>query len=185
MLKSFGLKKPTGAVVAKIIEGGPAKKSGLKQGDIILKFNNKVVNKSRDLPLMVGATKVNKVVNVEILRDKKILIKRILIEELPEEEKIAGMKQNKITGAAGQLGGFLRLFNQPGKTSWRQAFGVLVKSRGNVLHGIPADEGSTALSMNVRPDDGSCAVAGFFPRGACVCSPARGRSLRPRPLRLL
>jgi S1-C subfamily serine protease len=30
------------------------------------------------------------------LRDKKILIKRILIEELPEEEKIAGMEQNKI-----------------------------------------------------------------------------------------
>ena len=96
LAKSFGLKKPTGAVVAKIIEEGPAKKSGLKQGDIILKFDNKVVNKSKDLPLMVGATKVNKVVNVEILRDKKILIKRILIEELPEEEKIAGMKQNKI-----------------------------------------------------------------------------------------
>lgn len=96
LAKSFGLKKPTGAVVAKIIEEGPAKKSGLKQGDIILKFDNKVVNKSRDLPLMVGAAKVNKVVNVEILRDKKILIKRILIEELPEEEKIAGMKQNKI-----------------------------------------------------------------------------------------
>jgi len=96
LAKSFGLKKPTGAVVAKIIEDGPAKKSGLKQGDIILKFDNKVVNKSKDLPLMVGAAKVNKVVNVEILRDKRILIKRILIEELPEEEKIAGMKQNKI-----------------------------------------------------------------------------------------
>jgi serine protease Do len=96
LAKSFGLKKSTGAVVAKIIEEGPAKKSGLKQGDIILKFDNKVVNKSKDLPLMVGATKVNKVVNVEILRDKKILIKRILIEELPEEEKIAGMEQNKI-----------------------------------------------------------------------------------------
>ena len=96
LAKSFGLKKPTGAVVAKIIEEGPAKKSGLKQGDIILKFDNKIVNKSKDLPLMVGAAKVNKVVNVEILRDKKILIKRILIEELPEEEKIAGMKHNKI-----------------------------------------------------------------------------------------
>ena len=96
LAKSFGLKKPTGAVVAKIIEEGPAKKSGLKQGDIILKFDNKVVNKSKDLPLMVGAAKVNKIVDVEILRNKRILIKRILIEELPEEEKIAGMKQNKI-----------------------------------------------------------------------------------------
>ena len=96
LAKSFGLKKPTGAVVAKIIEEGPAKKSGLKQGDIILKFDNKVVNKSKDLPLMVGAAKVNKIVDVEILRNKRILIKRILIEELPEEEKIAGMNQNKI-----------------------------------------------------------------------------------------
>ena len=30
------------------------------------------------------------------MRNKRILIKRILIEELPEEEKIAGMNQNKI-----------------------------------------------------------------------------------------
>ena len=49
--------------------------------------------------LLENGAKVNiliKVVNVEILRDKRVLIKRILIEELPEEEKIAGMKQNKI-----------------------------------------------------------------------------------------
>jgi len=64
-----------------------------------IKQNIRLINiESLDeIPLInkIGQS-LNKVVNVEILRDKRILIKRILIEELPEEEKIAGMKQNKI-----------------------------------------------------------------------------------------
>ena len=36
---SFGLEKPRGAVVAKILDKSPAQKSGLKQGDVILSFN--------------------------------------------------------------------------------------------------------------------------------------------------
>ena len=48
---SFGLEKPRGAVVAKILDKSPAQKSGLKQGDVILSFNGEDVNKSKDLPL--------------------------------------------------------------------------------------------------------------------------------------
>ena len=47
---SFGLDKPKGAVVAKILDKSPAQKSGIKQGDIILAFNNIDINKYKDLP---------------------------------------------------------------------------------------------------------------------------------------
>jgi len=93
---SFGLDKPKGAVVAKILDKSPAQKSGLMQGDIILSFDNKDVYKSKDLPLLVGSTEVNKSVRVKILRNKSIIYKNITIEELPEDNQIASMREKPV-----------------------------------------------------------------------------------------
>jgi serine protease Do len=93
---SFGLDKPKGAVVAKILDKSPAQKSGLMQGDIILSFDNKDVNKSKDLPLLVGSTEVNRSVRVKILRNKSIIYKNITIEELPEDNQIASMREKPV-----------------------------------------------------------------------------------------
>ena len=54
---SFGLSKPQGALVASIEKGGPADKAGLETGDVILRFNDKLVAQSSDLPRLVGNTK--------------------------------------------------------------------------------------------------------------------------------
>ena len=96
LAESFGLKKPEGAVIAKILNNSPAEKSGLKQGDVVLKFNGKKIAKSKDLPLLVGSAAVGSRVNMEILRNKKILNKVIVIEELPEDSKIAKMTEKKV-----------------------------------------------------------------------------------------
>jgi len=93
---SFGLDKPKGAVVAKILDKSPAQKSGLMQGDIILSFDNKDVKKSKDLPLLVGSTEVNRSVKVKILRNKSIIYKNITIEELPEDNQIASMREKPV-----------------------------------------------------------------------------------------
>ena len=96
LAESFGLNKARGAVVARILENSPAEKAGLKQGDVILKFDNNEVKKSKDLPLMVGSTNVNATVKIELLRDKKIITKFIRIEELPDDNMIANMKEKTI-----------------------------------------------------------------------------------------
>ena len=93
---SFGLDKPKGAVVAKILDKSPAQKSGLMQGDVILSFDNKDVKKSKDLPLLVGSTEVNSSVRVKILRNKSIIYKNITIEELPEDTQIASMREKSV-----------------------------------------------------------------------------------------
>jgi serine protease Do len=93
---SFGLDKPKGAVVAKILDKSPAQKSGLMQGDIILSFDNKDIKKSKDLPLLVGSTEVNRSVKVKILRNKSIVYKNITIEELPEDNQIASMREKPV-----------------------------------------------------------------------------------------
>ena len=93
---SFGMDKPKGAVVAKILDKSPAQKSGFKQGDVILAFNDVDINKSKDLPLLVGVTEVDKSIKVKILRDKSIIYKNVIIEELPEDTEIASMREKTI-----------------------------------------------------------------------------------------
>jgi len=55
--ESIGLGKPQGALVSSVEAGAPAAKAGVEPGDIIVKFDGKPVEKSSDLPRMVGATK--------------------------------------------------------------------------------------------------------------------------------
>ena len=43
LAESFGLPKPTGALVASVQKGGPAEKAGVEPRDVILKFDGKTV----------------------------------------------------------------------------------------------------------------------------------------------
>jgi serine protease Do len=55
--EASGLGKAQGALVRGVESGSPAEKAGVEAGDIITKFEGKVVEKSSDLPRVVGATK--------------------------------------------------------------------------------------------------------------------------------
>jgi len=66
--ESLGLGKPTGALVQGVESGSPADKAGVEPGDIILKVDGKVVEKSGDLPRLVGATKPGSRTTLQVLR---------------------------------------------------------------------------------------------------------------------
>ena len=55
--ETSGLGTPYGALVRGVETGGPADKAGVEAGDIIIRFDGKKVEKSSDLPRMVGGTK--------------------------------------------------------------------------------------------------------------------------------
>ena len=94
LAKSFGMKNPSGALISKIISGGPASKSDLKVGDIILKFDNKKIDTSSSLPPIVGNTRVGKNVNIEILRNGKRQKIKFKVEELPVQTASKNIKKN-------------------------------------------------------------------------------------------
>ena len=54
LAESFGLQKPVGALVNAVEKGGPAEKAGVEAGDIITKFDGKLVSSSNELPRIVG-----------------------------------------------------------------------------------------------------------------------------------
>jgi serine protease Do len=85
LAESFGLDRPRGALIAEVMEGAPAAKSGLQASDVILSFDGKAVENSSDLPRMVGATKPGSKVAVEVWRKGKLQRIDVELGELPGE----------------------------------------------------------------------------------------------------
>ncbi|MBV2265297.1 MAG: Do family serine endopeptidase, partial [Thauera sp.] len=66
---SFGLPRPAGALVSSVEAGGPAALGGIVQGDVIVRFNQRNVENSADLPRIVAAARPGSKVEVDIYRD--------------------------------------------------------------------------------------------------------------------
>ena len=96
LAESFGMKKPQGALVSKVMPDSPAEKAQLQIGDIITEFNGQSIEKSGDLPPMVGITPIKDKATLKIIRqgDEKII--NFNIGLLPEQvDKIADSKVEK------------------------------------------------------------------------------------------
>ena len=93
--ESFGMKNTNGALVAGIEKGAPAEKGGLLPGDVITKFDSKLIESSSDLPKAVGNTKPGKTVVAEVFRKGGIKTLNLTVGEMPTDqaEVIASNKQ--------------------------------------------------------------------------------------------
>ena len=83
--EALGIDRAEGALVADVIEGSPAFEAGMKRGDVITSFDGKNVEENDDLPLMVAQTPVNKVVEIEVIRNGGKEELDVTIAELEEE----------------------------------------------------------------------------------------------------
>ena len=89
LAESFDMDKPHGALVAKVLADSPAENAGVEVGDIIVKYDGDEIAFSSDLPPLVGNSKININVPLEIIRGGKRKKLKVLIAELPEESQIA------------------------------------------------------------------------------------------------
>lgn len=89
LAESFGLDKPSGALISRVVAGSPADKAGFQAGDVILKFDGRHVDTSSDLPPIVGRTAIGKKSKAEVMRNNKVMALSVVVEELPEDEQIA------------------------------------------------------------------------------------------------
>ena len=98
------LDKPRGALVASVAENSPSEKAGIKAGDIILEFNGERINQMKELPAIVARTQVGKNVEVKIWRDKKEIIKNVLLGRLETSEDFKVSEKQKTTDTTDQIG---------------------------------------------------------------------------------
>ncbi|VAW79364.1 HtrA protease/chaperone protein [hydrothermal vent metagenome] len=98
LAESFGMSKPQGALIAKVMPNSPAEKAKFQVGDVVLAFNGKEIDRSSSLPPVVGSTPVGKRVPVKVMRNKRSQTLWIELGELPDKDKkIAKAAESKVT----------------------------------------------------------------------------------------
>ncbi len=88
LAQSFGMDKPAGALVAKILPGSPAEETDLEVGDVIMDYNGEEVQSSAALPVMVGRTKVGETVKLKVMRGGKTRTVKLKVGQLPEKDQV-------------------------------------------------------------------------------------------------
>jgi serine protease Do len=89
----------SGALVEDVKPGGPADKAGLKNGDVIRKYNGQTVTDCGQLVALVTNTDPGTVVTLELLRSGKALTLKVTLGERPSNLGIqAGIGQPPVQG---------------------------------------------------------------------------------------
>jgi serine protease Do len=144
----LGLDKPAGALVRSVEQGGPADRAGLQVGDIILEFDGKQIERSSDLPRIVGGTKPGAKVTIKLWRQGATRDVAVTVGEMtPERTARAGSREPSPGGpqaSATWLGIAATDLGEQQRESLRIRGGVLVES---------VAEGSPSSRAGVRPGD--------------------------------
>ncbi|MDO5103872.1 MAG: DegQ family serine endoprotease [Lautropia sp.] len=152
----LGLDKPMGAQVSSVEQGGPAGKGGIEPGDIILKFDGKPVERSSDLPRLVGNTQPGTKVDIEVWRQGQPQRLSVVVGEIPSEQARhdQGKQQEKgATSPANWLGIVAAdLTAAQRKEQGVQKGGVLITALepGGIAAQAGLREGDVLLQLNSR-----------------------------------
>ena len=153
--ESLGLRGGTrGALIARAQEGAPAAAAGIRNGDVVLRFNNQEVRDMRGLPRIVADTPVGTQVPVVVWRDGAEVTVQVTLGELPAEPQLAAA--NPQTPAP-----------QPGRPVDIAGLGLRVAAITPELR----------ERLRLRPDQRGVAVVEVAPN-----SPSAERELRPGDL---
>ena len=192
--ESIGLGKAQGALVRAVEPGAPAEKAGVEAGDIIVKFEGKAVEKSSDLPRMVGSTKPGTRSTLTVFRRgayKDLMVTIAEIEADKPARKANEPEEKPKTSSAGQaLGMAVSDLTEAQKKELKLKGGVKVDSvadaaaraglrEGDVLVAIANVEVNTVKEFEaaVAKLDKSKAINVLFRRGEwaqyAVIRPAR------------
>jgi serine protease Do len=90
--ESIGLAKAQGALVRAVETGSPAEKAGVEAGDIIVKFDGKAIEKSSDLPRMVGSTKPGNRSTLTVFRRGATKELTVVIAEIEADKPVVKTK---------------------------------------------------------------------------------------------
>lgn len=104
LAESFGLDKPAGALVAQVLDDGPAAKGGLQVGDVILSANGQPIVMSADLPHLIGNLKDGSKAELEVIRDGKHQKLTVTVGALPDEGKEMGSSEDGAERNSNRLG---------------------------------------------------------------------------------
>lgn len=137
----LGLSKPSGAQVSSVDAKGPAFKAGVQPGDIILRYQGHVIERSTDLPRLVGNTRPGTKASLEVWRAGAARTLEVVVGEVPNDQA-----QN---------------------ANRRQRSGEQAPAKANWLGIMAADLNAEQRKSQDQPRDG-VVIAGLEPNGAAA-----------------
>jgi serine protease Do len=147
----FGLKRPRGALVRQVVEGGPAARAGIEAGDVILRFGEHDIEDANELPLIAGDAGVNTSVPLTLLREGKTKNLTITLGAHPDNERLerASSKVEKAEAKVKKhgLGLSVASLDKEDRRRLRFADGALG------ARVVKVDFGSAAFEAGLEPDD--------------------------------
>ena len=148
--ESIGLGKAQGALVRGVESGAPAEKAGIEAGDIITKFDGKIIEKSSDLPRMVGNVKPGTKAMVTVFRrgtskEFSVVIAEIEAEK-PARKASAPESKPPVAGPAQSLGLVVSELTDAQKKELKVKGGVKVDSAEGAASRAGLREGDVILA---------------------------------------
>jgi len=173
LVESFGLSRAQGALVNSVEKGGPADKAGIEPGDVILRFDGKVVNSSEDLPRIVGMTKPGSRVPVQIWRNKAARDLQVTVAEMPDERATRQARRGGKPPAAApsQYGLALSDLSETQRAELKLNGGVLVENVQGAAARAGVRRGDVIVAINnqdVKSVEQFNQVMGQFDKGRIV-----------------
>jgi serine protease DegS len=74
-----------GVLITSLASNGPAQRAGLRPGDVVVKFNDKVASTAREVLIGVADTSPGQTVTLEVLRGGQRGQARVSVEESPQQ----------------------------------------------------------------------------------------------------
>ena len=148
LAESFGLKKPTGALVSSVENGSPAAKAGLEPGDVILSFNGKELSSSGELPPLVADIPPGQSARMQVWRKGGSRDLEVKVGAM-KDEKTAAADSKETT--AGKLGLAVRPLSVEERKRIDGKSGLVVQNVTGAAARAGIRPGDVILSVNGEP----------------------------------
>ena len=134
--KALDLKSRNGALVANVIDDGPADNAGIETGDVIVEFDGIKIQSVDHLRNNVSSSKPDKYYNLSLIRNGKKKSLRVKLAKMPNDDQLAMSTQSE---SASELGIEVSSLNRMN----RQEFDIKDKDTGvlvtQIFQNTPAD----------------------------------------------
>jgi len=149
LAKALDLKSTKGVLVSKVQKDSPAEKAGIQEEDVILSFNDKMLNNAAELSTWVASTSPKQNIKLKILRDGKEMNINVNLGELNEDRQAVAQGKSQYSSIGIQVANIVpELVNQYHLDKDVRGVVVTAVSPNGVAAGVGIQEGDVIMKVN-------------------------------------